>query len=163
MHESVMTWVDRIVQQHQLNEPRTKVLEVGAYDENGTIRDLFDKTEYIATDMREGPGVDRVVNAHHLDAYFGEDEFDVVVCCEMLEHDDKFWVTLWNISHVLKKGGAFLLTTRGNGFPEHAFPNDYFRFMPASAPLLMNAAECGTIEAVPDPQQPGIFVVGRRL
>jgi SAM-dependent methyltransferase len=112
--------------------------------------------------MREGPGVDQVRNAHDLPPHW-TGGFDLVLCCEMLEHDDKFWQSLREIRRVLRVGGTMLLTTRGNGFPEHEFPMDLWRFMPQSGELLCEMAGCKPTEVQLDPEQPGIFVAGVRV
>jgi len=156
-----MTWVADIA--HQLDLQRgKKILEVGSYDENGSVRELFEQAKYIGVDMREGPGVDQVVNAHHLDAYFAWAAFDVIVCTEMLEHDDRFWVSLRNMGTLLKQGGHLIVTTRGNGFPLHAYPDDFYRFMPHAAKPLCEIARCELLTSQEDPQQPGIFFLGRK-
>lgn len=136
-----------------------RTLEVGSLDENGGIRDLFNG-DYIGVDMRKGPGVDLVAYAHDLP--FDDGEFEIVVSTEMLEHDAQFWLSLPEMGRVLRRGGLLLLTMRGNGFPEHAFPSDYWRFMPNSAPVLASLAGCVIEDSRTDPEQPGIFVAASR-
>jgi SAM-dependent methyltransferase len=152
MHESVRAWIASEVAEHGLADLHT--LEVGSLDVNGSIADLF--TDIIGVDMREGPGVDRVMDAHALE--FPDAAFDAVVCCEMVEHDAAFWLSLAEIGRVLRPGGTLLLTTRGNGFPEHSYPWDYWRFMPNSGGLLSDLASCDLAELHEDPQVPGIFL-----
>ena len=72
MHESVRAWIG--AESAGLRDKR--VLEIGSRDENGTIRDLFTGT-YIGIDMRAGPSVDRVMDAHEI--HFKTGTFDVVV------------------------------------------------------------------------------------
>lgn len=134
-------------------------LEVGSLNVNGSVRPLF-TGEYVGVDFREGPGVDRVMDGHALD--FKDATFDVVVSTEMLEHDAAFWLSMAEMGRVLRPGGHLLLTTRGNGFGEHGYPFDYFRFMPESRGLLLELASCDPLELALDPQVPGIFVHGIR-
>jgi SAM-dependent methyltransferase len=157
MHESVMSWVSSVVDRYQLVGLAT--LEVGSKDENGTVRPLF-TGPYVGVDMRPGPGVDLVANAHRLP--FPDRSFDTVVSTEMLEHDEAFPVSLAEMGRVLKLGGLLVLTMRGNGFPHHAFPHDYWRFMPDSARVLALLAGCDLVDSTTDPQDPGLFVLGRR-
>lgn len=159
MHQSVMDWVASVVEFHELADKCT--LEVGSLNENGTVRSCF-AGEYIGVDMRPGQDVDRVAKAHqlpYLDAYF-----DVVVSTEMLEHDRQFWLSLPEMGRVLKEDGLMILTARGNGFPPHAYPNDYWRFMPDAGPVLLQLAGCATLQTLsdPSPNDPGIFALGRR-
>ena len=100
------------------------------------------------------------MDAHALD--FPDDSFDTVVSTEMLEHDSAFWLSLAEMGRVLRPGGSLLLTTRGNGFPRHSHPHDYWRFMDDSVGLLLGLAGCKKVCALPDPRRPGVFIHGRR-
>jgi SAM-dependent methyltransferase len=103
---------------------RGKTLDVGSFNVNGCVRPFF--TDYIGVDMRQGPNVDMVMNAHHLE--FPDATFDNVLCMEMLEHDDAFWVSVAELKRVLKPGGTLVITVPGIGFPKHDYPSDYWRF-----------------------------------
>lgn len=157
MHDSVLRWVASRVDASGLADRET--LEVGSLNVNGSARTFF-RGRYVGVDMREGPGVDVVGNGHDLP--FERASFEVVVCTEVLEHDEAFWLTLREIRRVLRPHGSLLLTTRGNGFGEHREPTDVFRFMPDSMPVLANIAGCVVLEARLDPEVPGIFVHGIR-
>lgn len=159
MHGSVMDFVRDVIAHYDLKGK--DVLEVGSLNVNGSVRELFETDHYIGTDMRMGLGVDYAVNAHDLGGYF-QQQFDVVVSTEMLEHDEAFWVSVQEMGIVLKRGGFLILTARGNGFPQHGFPEDYYRFMPSAATPLLALAHCEKIHVENDPQDPGLFVVGRK-
>jgi SAM-dependent methyltransferase len=106
-----------------------RVLEVGSCDINGSVRPAFpDADEYIGIDFCEGKGVDLVLNAHDILAAFGPNSFDTVICCEMLEHDSKPWVTVPQLHAVLRPGGHLLVSTPTFGFPVHRHPRDYWRY-----------------------------------
>lgn len=106
-----------------------KILEVGSLDINGSVREYFtDAKEYIGIDSMKGLGVDKVLNAHNILKVWGAETFDTVLCLEMLEHDDKPWITIENVKKVLKKAGFLIMSTPTFGFPLHRFPKDYFRF-----------------------------------
>jgi hypothetical protein len=157
MHDSVRAWVASVVQEYDLaNE---SVIDIGSLDVNGTVRDLFTGA-YVGIDRISGPNVDIVMTAHELTKYFIP--HDVVLCLEMIEHDEAFWNTLYQVSKTLNYNGHLLLTTRSNGFPQHDYPSDYWRFMPASGILLLDMAGCNLVEQVDDPQleHPGIFLHG---
>ena len=157
LNQEVMDWVSKKVRDFGLE--RLSVLEVGSRDINGTARRAF-KGPYIGIDFIEGPDVDMVMDAHYL--AFLDATFDVVVCTEMIEHDSAFWITLAEIGRVLKSNGHLLLTTRGNGFGEHDWPSDYWRFMPSSGELIANLASCRLDSYEEDPTYPGIFIHGIR-
>lgn len=159
MHPSVAIWAQEKIAEHKLASG--SVLEVGSYDVNGSVRALFGG-EYVGVDMREGPGVDKVAKASALP--FDDDTFDTVVSTEMLEHDPTFWLSLPEMARVLKPGGYLLITARGNGFPTHDFPADYWRFSPEAFSFLFGLAHLATVEVIPDPdpQSPGVFGLARK-
>jgi SAM-dependent methyltransferase len=105
-----------------------KICEVGAYNVNGSIRQFFRQEGYVGVDMTYGPGVDIVADAHCLE--FDDHTFDVVICLEMLEHDTKPWITVAHLHRILKPGGTLLISVPTNGFPEHKYPLDLFRYLP---------------------------------
>jgi len=125
MTHAILEWL-------QTQQPRIKgrVLEVGSRNINGSPRSVITADKYVGIDAIAGPDVDIVCNAHQLFRHFACESFDAVLCCEMLEHDDAPWITIQQIRGVLKSGGLLLVTTPGNGFHEHGYPKDYFRFMP---------------------------------
>lgn len=153
MHDSVYTWVASRVAAHNLAHLDT--LEVGSLNVNGTVRGLF-TGKYLATDMRDGPGVDLVINAHNLGDL--DERFAVAVCCEMLEHDDYFWWTLKELWHVLRTDGHLLLTTRGIGFQLHEYPSDYWRFTKEAIRMLAERNGFSVLALEDDPQVSGVFL-----
>lgn len=157
MHQNIIDWTQKKANDFGL--ANLSVLEIGSRDINGTIRGCF-KGPYVGIDFIDGPLVDVVMDAH--DLKFPEGHFDVVACMEMLEHDSAFWVTLAEVARVLKSGGHFLMTTRGNGFAEHGWPDDYWRFMRSSGKLIADLASCALVSSEEDPYAPGIFVHGMR-
>jgi len=156
MHKPVMDWVEGMVEKYGLKDKYT--LEVGSRNVNGSVRELFSGV-YFGVDMVEGYGVNEVMNAH--DLKLPDNEFEVVVSTEMLEHDSEFWQSMKEMGRVLKPGGHLIITARGNGFPEHSWPSDYYRFMPESTKVLIELAGCEFLESeIDDP--PGIFGIGRK-
>ena len=162
MHDSVMQWVYELTRNFDFSGKA--VLEVGSYDVNGSVRQLFANVRsYVGIDFRPGPGVDSVMNAHALE--FQAESFDVVISTEMLEHDNEFWSSVKEMGRVLKKGGILIITARGNGFMPHDYPYDFWRFMPASFNTLFSLAGCEALDIREDwqPGHPGVFGVGRKL
>lgn len=157
MHQNIIDWTQKAVNENGLQNLST--LEIGSRDINGSVRGCF-KGPYIGIDFIEGPGVDIVMNAH--DLKFDNAYFDVVVCTEMLEHDSAFWITLAEIGRVLKNEGHFIMSTRGNGFAEHGWPYDYWRFMINSGTVIAELASCKIVSCEDDPYAPGILFHGIR-
>lgn len=158
MHDSVRAWVEYTIVSLNCND---RILEVGSANINGSVRDMFNGNPYVGIDLDVGPGVDVVMDAHHLAHMFGPDSFELVLCLEMLEHDPNPWVTLQQIGQVLAPGGALILTCRGNYFPEHNNP-DYWRFMANGMTLLVEQSGLTLDCLEPDPQQPGWFVLATK-
>ena len=143
---------------------RGKVLEVGSYDVNGSVRPLFKNRhrfpEYTGIDMREGPGVDIVGLASNLP--FEPETFDCVVTTEMLEHDSRVWVSVQEFFRVLKPGGHVIITTRNIGFPFHEYPHDYWRFTADGLRVLLEWAKFTVLDAKDDWEDRGSFATGKK-
>lgn len=80
---------------------------------------------YVACDMAPGGNIDVVTDVHDLP--FENSSFDTVICTQVLEHVERPWEVIAEISRVLAPGGRCILTTP---FLEsyHAVPHDYFRY-----------------------------------
>jgi predicted SAM-dependent methyltransferase len=102
-----------------------RVLEVGSYNVNGTVRDVLPIT--LGVDMTEGPGVDEAVNVGDLITRFGNESFDSVVSCDALEHMEHWDSSLMNMWGVLKTGGWMCLTMAALTKGYHGYPSDYHR------------------------------------
>lgn len=138
------------------------VLEVGAYNVNGSLRDIIRETNgmsagsYIGTDLREGPMVDVIVPAELLDTHYADNSFDAIICTEMLEHALDWQKAINNMKHLVKVGGFIFLTTRSIGFPLHEHPYDYWRFSESDMSKIFSDFNIVNISV--DFQVPGIFV-----
>lgn len=80
----------------------------------------------IGLDIVKTPAVDIVADAHDL-SMFDNENFDVVLCTEALEHFYNPQKVIDEVFRVLKKNGLFILTTRFI-FPLHEIPHDYYRY-----------------------------------
>jgi O-antigen biosynthesis protein len=121
LHEQVLQFV-------KTAKPGGYLLEVGSYDVNGSVRQVVDVS--IGIDIREGPGVDLVLDANDLVEHFGEGAFDSIVSAEMLEHCENWRGAINNMWGVLKDGGMLVLTACAPGKGRHDYPADYWRFTP---------------------------------
>lgn len=105
-----------------------RVLEVGSLDVNGSIRDNFPGGEYIGIDIREGTGVDMVLDAVDLPSAFPPEHFQIVLCCETLEHVERWRESIEGMWHVLKPHGFLTITTPTQEKGRHNYPSDYWRW-----------------------------------
>lgn len=132
---------------------KIKVLEIGSLivegQEHLSVRKLFPEAEYIGVDMRQGNGVDIVEDfidfANKCDnekhdglnyRYDNEQEFDLILCLEMLEHAKEPFQIIESAKQCLKPNGVLLVTSVFN-FKIHEYPNDYWRFTPECFKMLL--------------------------
>jgi len=95
-----------------------KVVEIGSYDVNGSMRDLFAAAgSYIGVDLTPGPGVDLVGYGHEVDLPDGS--VDITLSRDCLEHDPYWEKTFANMLRMTRPGGVVAFTCAGRGFPEY--------------------------------------------
>jgi SAM-dependent methyltransferase len=87
--------------------------------------------DFVGIDLLEGANVDHVLDIcsapRTIKATLGEDPFDLVICCHVLEHTRQPARAARNIERTLKPGGvAYVATPWSQAF--HATPDDYWRF-----------------------------------
>lgn len=113
MHSRAYDYVKRVVldmDDDGFDFSGASVVEFGAYNVNGSVRDLFLETDYTGVDVRAGKGVDVRADA----AEWGEDgAYDVVVSTEMLEHAEDAEAIVANAYRVLADDGTFIVTAAG--------------------------------------------------
>jgi SAM-dependent methyltransferase len=139
------------------------VLEVGALDVNGSVRPViegFRPARYVGVDIQEGPGVDELCDVTQLTARYGEDQFDVVVSTELVEHVKDWRAAFTNMKRVLRPGGTILVTTRSRNFPIHGYPWDYWRYEPEDMQRIFADFEIVSLER--DHEAPGVFIKARK-
>lgn len=95
----------------------SRVLEVGSWDANGSVRHRFSGCEYIGADVAPGPGVDLVCPGQRLD--FSDGYFDVVMSLECFEHNPEWRATFKNMVRMLRPGGLCIVTCACIGRGEH--------------------------------------------
>jgi SAM-dependent methyltransferase len=157
-----MRFVEQVVA--DLGLASMDVLEVGSLNVNGSVRRFFSGGTYVGVDMREGPDVDVVLNAHDLVRHFAyEKKFAVVVSTEMLEHDDAPWISVAQMREVAAIGGFLILTARGYDergcFPLHSYPDDLWRFSVQGVRVMLERAGWNVVRVEQDPEAPGVFAV----
>jgi SAM-dependent methyltransferase len=143
----------------------SRVLEVGSYDVNGSVRSIVERGEpalYVGIDQEDGPGVDRVLNIADMVKVFGCDAFDYVISTEVLEHAPRWADCIAAMVEVLKPGGTLIITTRSVGFPYHPYPVDVWRYSVEGIGKALKAAGMVDVHVISDPEAPGVFVVASK-
>ena len=99
------------------------------------MRPFFHDGAYIGCDMRPGPGVDCLTDAHRLP--FRDGSVGTVLLLDTLEHVQNPALAVEEASRVVRRGGIVLLASVMN-FPIHSYPADYWRFTPAAFDYLLS-------------------------
>lgn len=160
MHESVRDFAASAIKPMYVKG--NDVLEAGAFDENGSIRgfiEMLQPKSYLATDIRPGPGVDRVCAAEELPA----NSADLVISMEMLEHAENWQAALLGLALAVRKEGWLMVTTRSPGFPRHDHPGDYWRFPLETMRRAFVACGMDIVRCEPDSYLPGVCLLGKKM
>lgn len=107
-------------------------------------RDLA-RGNWTGVDMQPGHGVDVVADLHELPQDW-TGKFTGVLCSEVLEHVAEPWVALPEIRRVVRPGGLAIFTTLF-AFPEHGFPDDYWRYTTSGLTRLLRSAGFTEVQA----------------
>jgi SAM-dependent methyltransferase len=94
-----------------------KILEIGSYSVNGSIREFFKNSTYSGVDLTEGPCVDIICEGDKLD--HPDDFYDIAISCECFEHNPNWAETFQNMWRMTKKGGVVIFTCATTGRAEH--------------------------------------------
>jgi SAM-dependent methyltransferase len=128
MHKSAYEIGAKFLDRYMAAEMKS-VLEVGAFDVNGSLKDFKrDGCEWLGVDLEPGKGVDMVIErANKLP--FEDNSFDLVVATSVFEHDPTFWLTFNEMLRVVKPEGFIYICAPSNGWV-HRYPMDVYRFYP---------------------------------
>jgi ubiquinone/menaquinone biosynthesis C-methylase UbiE len=131
-----------------LERENIRVLDIGSYDVNGTYKDIFSdpRYKYTGLDVEAGPNVDVVLENPYDWSSLETDTFDVVISGQALEHIEFFWITMAEMTRVLKKDGLICIIAP-NGFDEHRYPVDCYRFFSDGLVALARYAGLEAIHA----------------
>ncbi|HPY73465.1 MAG TPA: methyltransferase domain-containing protein, partial [Methanothrix sp.] len=136
MRELIKHFVNICAKSLPIIEP---IYEFGSHQVPGQegfadLRPIFPDMEYVGSDMREGVGVDRVLNLHHID--LPDESVGTVLCLDTLEHVEYPRRAMEEIRRILKPDGLVVISSVMN-FPIHDYPNDYWRFTPEAFNILL--------------------------
>ena len=118
------------------------ILEIGSrqmlgQEESANLRPYLKGKKYVGMDYLSGPGVDVVMDVHNMEF---KENFDVVICAEVLEHVSNPFRAMERISKVVTKDGILVLTAPMN-LKIHGSPFDYWRFTPEGFDILLSEFE----------------------
>ncbi len=167
-HELLYGVVSDVVERlrPQLREP---IVEFGSLQvepgQPNDLRPLFGGLEFIGTDLRSGPGVDRIEDLRDLS--FGDGEVGTALCLDTLEHCVDPIRAARELHRVVRPDGGTCMITSVMLIGIHAYPSDYWRFTPEGLRLLLEGYDDVDIAAQGDPSAPfwvfGVASKGRPL
>jgi SAM-dependent methyltransferase len=122
------------------------ILDLGSTDIHGCYRPLFENAswKYTGVDLTPGPNVDIVLKDAYNWREVGTNSMDLLISGQVLEHVEYFWITLLEVSRVLRPGGIACMIAPSSG-PEHRYPVDCWRFYPDG---LRAVARCARLECL---------------
>jgi len=130
-------------------------LQVQGQEAIADLRPYFPDKRYVGTDMREGKGVDRVLDLHDLDVETGA--LGTAIMIDTLEHVEYPHRALAEAHRVLADRGIVLMTSVMR-FPIHEHPHDYWRFTPEAFRSLLKGFEFSWADFAGEPDLPHTVV-----
>ena len=116
-HPQQLNFISTLAQHFTDDYTNVKILEIGSYNVNGTIREFFIGSDYLGIDLTEGPGVDLVSDGHLID--HDDNTYDITVSCECFEHNPYWLESFCNMYRMTKDGGFVIFTCATRGRKEH--------------------------------------------
>lgn len=137
MHDSSKRIMDDFFDRYILGRENISILDLGSQVVDGNIqnsyRHIFEEKKivgkYVGVDMVEGDNVDIVLKNPYDWKEIKSKSFDFVICGQVFEHVEFFWITLMEIRRVLKVGGKCCIIAPSSGH-EHRYPFDCYRYYP---------------------------------
>ncbi len=137
MRESVNDFVKVCSESIACNEP---IYEFGSFtvpgQEHLSVRPYFSGKKYVGADMRQGPGVDVVLNLHKID--LPDASVGTVLLLDTLEHVEYPREAMSELYRILKPEGMIIMTSVMY-FIIHDYPYDYWRFTPEAFRSLLKS------------------------
>lgn len=133
MHKSSLDKMQKFVEKYldKYKDQQLFILDLGSQDINGTYKQLFvhPKWHYEGADIALGKNVDIVLKDMYYWKEIKSSSYDVVITGQTFEHIEFFWITILEITRILKPGGLCCIIAPSSGI-EHKYPLDCWRFYP---------------------------------
>ena len=157
MRESIKQFVELCAKTLPFFEP---IYEFGSYQVPGQegfsdLRPLFSGKEYVGADIREGPGVDVILDLH--DISLPSESVGTVLMLDTLEHVEFPRKSVRNLYRILKRDGILVISSVMN-YPIHNYPLDFWRFTPQGLKSLMSSFSYTFVESLGNPEFPHTVV-----
>ena len=161
----IRSFLAELVAHTELPDP---VVEFGSLQvepgQDGELRPLFAGRSFTGTDMRPGPGVDRVEDLRALS--FEDASVGTALCLDTLEHCADPPRAGRELARVVAPGGVCVVSSVML-FGIHGYPDDYFRFTPQGLAAVLSEFDDVWVDGLGHPDIPtvvvGVAARGRRL
>lgn len=145
MRESIRDFTKVVAETLPILEP---IYEFGSFlvsgqEEFADLRTLFPGKKYVGADLREGPGVDVLLNVYNIE--LPSESVGTVLCFDTLEHVEYPRKAIEELNRILKPNGMLVIGSPMD-FPIHDFPYDYWRFTPDGFKSLLASFSRTVIE-----------------
>ncbi|MFC1644275.1 methyltransferase domain-containing protein [Candidatus Omnitrophota bacterium] len=120
-------------------------LQVCGQEDFADLRPLFPDKKYVGADMRQGKGVDVILNLHNID--LPSESVGTVLILDTLEHVEFVRKAIEEAYRVLKPEGILIISSVMN-FDIHDYPYDYWRFTPEGFKSLLKPFASSFVEFV---------------
>ncbi len=149
MHQSSFEKMSYFKEKHlgsRIHEPLV-IMDLGSQNVNGSYKSIFDLPawKYIGVDMVPGEDVDIVLSDPYSFREIESESIDVLISGQTFEHIEFFWITMREITRVLKPGALCCIVAPSAG-PEHRYPTDCWRFYPDGFRALARYANLEILE-----------------
>jgi len=153
MRSSIKHFVKICAQTLPLSEP---IYEFGSYQVLGQegfadLRPFFMGKEYVGTDIREGLGVEIILNLHNIN--LPSESVGTVLILDTLEHVEFPRTAIEEVHRILTTDGILIISSVMN-FPIHDYPNDYWRFTPDGFKSLLKQFNFSLVDSTGDSEFP---------
>jgi hypothetical protein len=161
-HNLLYALVSDVAARLELAEP---IVEFGSLqvedDQPSDLRPLFAGRQFIGTDLRDGPGVDRIEDLRAL--RFADGEVGTALCLDTLEHCADPMAAARELRRVVSPTHGTVLMSSVMLMPIHGYPSDYWRFTPDGLRLLLDGFDEVDAAGMGDPTIPfWVFAIGVR-
>lgn len=129
MRESIRDFAKVVAETLPILEP---IYEFGSFrvsgqEEFADLRPFFPGKKYVGADLREGLGVDVLLNVYNIE--LPSESVGTVLCFDTIEHVEYPRKAVEELNRILKSDGMLVIGSPMD-FPIHDFPNDFWRFTP---------------------------------
>ena len=136
---------------HRTHIMGKEILRVGSPDLDSPLRLMANShgaASYVGIDIELGPNAGKIRRVEDLLGNFGPESFDLLICCEMLQHVEDWPLIISIFKRIIRPHGSILITTRSPALLTHNIPGDS-----NDPPPIARTPGCPTAA----PQKPTVF------